>query len=598
MRVLLPWGKKQTSAATNNNNHSNSHQPQAASLDDHDDNEGADGRASVNDGTQGRGDSSPQVSLGSGRLKVAPSRSSPVSARATPRKKRRITEITKVAESTACPDESKMTAGRPLSSSKDDDDRSCDDDSHRASESLPDGFYVAERPENEPEDSYREPSRLVVLNDSQCFRSVQRKDEDPQRNSKVSGSKRNYEGRKSPEDDVYVRDDTEEQFRKDLKNRGLEIVEQEGDGNCMFRAVSLQVYGDSSSHADVRRQCMDFMSSDPEHFGNFVVGEDFADYIARKRQDGVHGNNPELQALSELFNRPVEVFTPQAGAEHPINIFHAEYKTSDPPIRLSYHDGNHYNAVLDPILPTAGLGLGLPGLQPGLADKMQVAAAVTENDQIADLQSMERAVKESQDDELRRVIKESEQDALNRVLKESAFSSTRVSCRSLSRDCYTMNVLTLPYFSQRNENKVMELSDLDATNLELEQAILAQSMETYRAEELGQKQRASESSNQRPPQLKSDKTAPASVPSTMSQAASMPTAASVSVPPVASAASANQDDSLVASSNPPSADEYPPTVQELVMNGFELAKVIHAYELIGDNFDDLLSFLIMNASSA
>lgn len=39
-------------------------------------------------------------------------------------------------------------------------------------------------------------------------------------------------------------------------------------------------------------------------------------------------------------------------------------------------------------------------------------------------------------------------------------------------------------------------------------------------------------------------------------------------------------------------DEYPACVQELVMNGFELSKVVHAYELVGDNFDDLLSFLL------
>jgi hypothetical protein len=45
-----------------------------------------------------------------------------------------------------------------------------------------------------------------------------------------------------------------------------------------------------------------------------------------------------------------------------------------------------------------------------------------------------------------------------------------------------------------------------------------------------------------------------------------------------------------------SADEYPASVQELVMNGFELARVLHAYDLIGDNFDDLLSFLLTSAS--
>ncbi len=50
-------------------------------------------------------------------------------------------------------------------------------------------------------------------------------------------------------------------FREALKQRGLEEVEQEGDGNCLFRAVSLQVYGDPDAHMDVRRRCIDFMVS-------------------------------------------------------------------------------------------------------------------------------------------------------------------------------------------------------------------------------------------------------------------------------------------------------------------------------------------------
>lgn len=77
-----------------------------------------------------------------------------------------------------------------------------------------------------------------------------------------------------------------------------------------------------------------------------------------------------------------------------------------------------------------------------------------------------------------------------------------------------------------------------------------------------------------------------------------------SIPPVAAAspfaaapaaASVPQEEAseLVSST---STDEYPSTVQELVMNGFALSKVIRAYELIGDNFDDLLLFL-MNANA-
>jgi hypothetical protein len=51
------------------------------------------------------------------------------------------------------------------------------------------------------------------------------------------------------------------QFLVALKKRGLELREQEGDGNCLFRAASLQVYGDPSMHLDVRKQCLDFMVS-------------------------------------------------------------------------------------------------------------------------------------------------------------------------------------------------------------------------------------------------------------------------------------------------------------------------------------------------
>ena len=53
-----------------------------------------------------------------------------------------------------------------------------------------------------------------------------------------------------------------------------------------------------------------------------------------------------------------------------MNIFHKDYKTSELkeyyPLRLSYHNRNHYNSVIDPQNPTIGVGLGLPNLQPGV----------------------------------------------------------------------------------------------------------------------------------------------------------------------------------------------------------------------------------------
>ena len=48
----------------------------------------------------------------------------------------------------------------------------------------------------------------------------------------------------------------------------------------------------------------------------------------------------------------------------PINIFHSSYKTDYEPIRLSYHNSVHYNAVLNPNKPSVGEGLGLSGYKP------------------------------------------------------------------------------------------------------------------------------------------------------------------------------------------------------------------------------------------
>ena len=50
-----------------------------------------------------------------------------------------------------------------------------------------------------------------------------------------------------------------EHYGRALRNKGLRVVPVEGDGNCLFRSVSHQVYGDDSHHRLVRARCMDYM---------------------------------------------------------------------------------------------------------------------------------------------------------------------------------------------------------------------------------------------------------------------------------------------------------------------------------------------------
>lgn len=373
-----------------------------------------------------------------------------------------------------------------------------------------------------------------------------------------------YPEREDIMDDEAPSDHTTESFILAMKKRGLEVVEQEGDGNCLFRAVSLQVYGDSDSHMDVRRRCLDFMAKDEAHFAPFIQNESFHDYIRRKRKYGVHGNNVEIQAISELYNRPVEVFIPNNGSE-PINIFQSDYKTSDIPIRLSYHDGNHYNAVIDPLIPTAGLGLGLPNLEPGLADKLQMQQAVDESTKLHE----QKLIDEAHEKDIQLAIKES--------LGSFHPSSTSTKKAAASSD----------YWSQKKAAMGFQ-DDLHETDFELEQSALLSSMDLHRMEgsrKPSSENGASSTSNER---------RRSSCSRTNSPVQNDHHEESSNAPPFASsyASSSIQDEPIPSNLLQEGGDEYPQVVQELVMNGFALSNVLKAYDLIGDNFDNLLSFLM------
>ncbi|KAL4302400.1 hypothetical protein GQ457_10G007560 [Hibiscus cannabinus] len=165
----------------------------------------------------------------------------------------------------------------------------------------------------------------------------------------------------------------ERQFELDIRRaKGLEVKRMLEDGNCLFRAVADQVYGDSEAYDLIRQMCIDYMERERDHFSQFIT-EGFTSYCKRKRRDKVYGNNVEIQALSEMYNRPIHIYSYSI---EPINIFHGSYNTETPPIRLSYHHGNHYNSLVDPRRLTIGAGLGFSCLQGTNVDKDQVKAAI------------------------------------------------------------------------------------------------------------------------------------------------------------------------------------------------------------------------------
>ncbi|XP_064399477.1 OTU domain-containing protein 5-B-like isoform X2 [Halichondria panicea] len=213
---------------------------------------------------------------------------------------------------------------------------------------------------------------------------------------------------------TYLDPERECQFEQALKSTtGMVIKKMRPDGACLFRAVADQVYGDQEMQSVVRNHCMDYMMKNADYFSQFITEEDFEHYVNRKRSDKCYGNNIEMQAMAEMYNRAIEVY--QYSTE-PINIFFGVYKTDNAPIRLSYHGRIHYNSVVDPCQATIGVGLGLAGFTPGLADKNLLKDATKESETV----HIEQAMLE---DKMRSTDWETTYDALEEAVARESYLS-------------------------------------------------------------------------------------------------------------------------------------------------------------------------------
>lgn len=135
--------------------------------------------------------------------------------------------------------------------------------------------------------------------------------------------------------------DHESAFRDELlRSLNLVVLDQGGEGNCLFRSMSHQLYGTSDHHEMIRNYCMDYIEAEANFFQSFI-NEDLADYVARKRQLGEWGDHVEIQAMSEIYNASIEVY---AYSIQPLATFHRRQSRI---IRLSYHGNSHYNSLVD-----------------------------------------------------------------------------------------------------------------------------------------------------------------------------------------------------------------------------------------------------------
>ena len=90
-------------------------------------------------------------------------------------------------------------------------------------------------------------------------------------------------------------------FKVKLQKKGLWLKENAGDGNCFFRAIADQIYGNEYRHVTLRREVIDHLKANKEEFKLFMENDmKIEKYINLMSRDGAWGGQLEMSILAQI----------------------------------------------------------------------------------------------------------------------------------------------------------------------------------------------------------------------------------------------------------------------------------------------------------
>ena len=135
------------------------------------------------------------------------------------------------------------------------------------------------------------------------------------------------------------------------------------DGNCMFRSLSINLYGHEDKHLAIRKLLVNFEELNNKQFAQYLTASDettIDDIISNMTRPFVWGTQIELFAITSFFQIPLNYCEMHEGAYKwqklgPISdvdslLYPADKGTSTIKIHhfeLMYHTGVHYDCVVN-----------------------------------------------------------------------------------------------------------------------------------------------------------------------------------------------------------------------------------------------------------
>ena len=134
-------------------------------------------------------------------------------------------------------------------------------------------------------------------------------------------------------------------FTSVLFLQNLQIFWILGDGNCLFRSLSHQLYGTDKHYHRVRLEIMDYIQLHADKYRSFMENNVILEeYVVRMKEDKQWGGELEISVAAELYKK-IQIILHYKQNVIPTRTFGQE-EVGKRILRISYHNGNHYNSVV------------------------------------------------------------------------------------------------------------------------------------------------------------------------------------------------------------------------------------------------------------
>ncbi|KAI4106781.1 MAG: hypothetical protein L6R37_001983 [Teloschistes peruensis] len=169
-----------------------------------------------------------------------------------------------------------------------------------------------------------------------------------------------------------------------LQKAGLYAAKTAGNGNCLFHALSDQLYGDQSRHQEIRAAVIRSMRANSDYYKHFIevhpgggtrrnpkrkntgafsskqiapeataAEKDavFEGHLARMARGGTYGDNMEITAFSKAYNAEVIIYRSEYAYCVRDGGITGPYKS----LHIAYHTYEHYSSVRNIRGPHTGI---------------------------------------------------------------------------------------------------------------------------------------------------------------------------------------------------------------------------------------------------